>query len=165
MPRNVRPIPEGCHTVTPYLVVNDATKAIDFYKKAFGAELKELMHGPDGKSVMHCELKIGDSIVMISDEFPMAGARSPKSLGGTTAALFLYVEDVDSAFNRAVTAGAKAEMPVKDMFWGDRYGKLSDPFGHQWSLATHKEDVAPDEMKRRAEAFYREMSQRAQTAM
>ncbi len=162
MATNVRPIPEGYHSITPYLVVNDAAQAVEFYKKAFGAELKEMMRGPDGKSVMHCELKIGDSIIMLSDEFPMSSCKSPKTLGGTTTNLMLYVDDVDAVFNRAVAAGAKSQMPVQDMFWGDRYGKLSDPFGHEWGLATHKEDVAPEEMQRRAQAAFREMSQRAQ---
>jgi len=121
------------------------------------------MGGPNGK-ISHAELKIGDSMIMLSDEMPGAGNRSPKSLGGTSVNIFLYLEDVDSAFNQAVSAGAKVDMALADMFWGDRYGKLSDPFGHSWSLATHKEDVAPAEMDRRAKAFMAQMSQQAHTA-
>ena len=146
-----KPIPDGYHSITPYLVVQDGARALDFYQRAFGAKEVHLMNGPNGK-IMHAELKIGDSMVMLSDEMPQAGTKSPQSLGGTTVGIFVYVTDVDSVFKQAVGAGAKAEMPVADMFWGDRYGKVSDPFGHQWSLATHKEDVAPQEMQKRAEA-------------
>jgi len=149
----VEPIPPGYHSVTAYLTVRDAARAIDFYKTAFGAAEKQRMPGPHGKSVMHAELKIGDSVVMLSDEFPgMSTCRSPQSLGGTTVALFLYVRDVDSGFKRAVDAGCKVLMPPTDMFWGDRFGKLEDPFGNQWSLATHKEDVPAKELGRRAQA-------------
>ena len=155
-----KPIPEGYHSITPYLVVKDAAKAIDFYKRAFNAQEMERMPGPDGKGVMHAELKIGDSRVMLSDEFPGSGCTSPQSLGGTTCQLFLYASDVDAAFQQALSAGATAVMPPADMFWGDRYGKLSDPFGHQWGLATHKEDVAPEDMKKRADAFFAQMAQR-----
>ncbi len=154
----VQPIPQGYHSVTPYLVVNDAARAIDFYRRAFGA--KEIMHmnGPNGK-IMHAELRIGDSMLMLADEMPGTGCRSPKSLGGSSVGIFLYVENVDAVFNQAVSAGAKTEMPLNDMFWGDRYGKLTDPFGHSWSLATHKEDVAPEEMKKRMD---NEMAKHAQ---
>ena len=143
-------IPEGYYTVTPHLVVKDAGGAIEFYKKAFGAEEVFRMPGPGGK-VMHAELKIGNSHVMINDEMPDYGALGPQSIGGTPVTLHLYVNDVDSTFKRAISAGGKEEMAVADMFWGDRYGKLSDPFGHKWSVATHKEDVSPEECARRME--------------
>ena len=158
MPANVKPIPDGYHSVTPYITVNDAAAAITFYKRAFGAEEKMRMNGPDGK-VGHAELKIGDSMIMLADEMPHGGLRSPKSLGGTTAGMFIYVNDVDSVFNQAVSAGAKVEMPVADQFWGDRYGKLMDPFGHSWSVATHKEDLTPEEMSKRAKAAMEKMQQ------
>ncbi|HWC05498.1 MAG TPA: VOC family protein [Methylomirabilota bacterium] len=145
-------IPDGYRTVTPYLTVKGAAQAIDFYKRAFGARESERMTGPDGKSVMHAEIQIGDSLVMLSDEFPQMGSRSPQTLGGTTAAIFLYVPDVDAAFQQAVDAGAKAIMPPADMFWGDRFGKLVDPFGHEWAMATHKEDLAPEEIRKRGAA-------------
>ncbi len=151
--------PEGHHSVTPYLAVKDAAKAIEFYKRAFGAQEVARMAGPGGHGIMHAEIRIGDSLLMLSDEFPGAGCASPQSLGGTTCQLFFYVPDVDAAFKRAVAAGATSRMPVSDMFWGDRYGKLTDPFGHEWGLATHKEDVAPQEMKKRAEAFFAQMAQ------
>jgi PhnB protein len=145
-------IPDGYRTVTPYLTVKGAAQAIEFYKRAFGARESERMTGPDGKSVMHAEIQIGDSLVMLSDEFPQMGSRSPQTLGGTTAAIFLYVPDVDAAFQQAVDAGAKAIMPPADMFWGDRFGKLVDPFGHEWAMATHKEDLAPEEIRKRGAA-------------
>jgi uncharacterized glyoxalase superfamily protein PhnB len=144
-----KPIPDGYHTVTPYLAIRDAAKAIEFYKKAFGAEEIFRMPGPDGK-VMHAEIRIGDSPVMISEEFPEYGTKSPQALGGSPVNIFLYVENVDKVFEQAVKAGATVTMPVADQFWGDRYGKLDDPFGHSWSVATHVEDVAPDEMAKRA---------------
>jgi uncharacterized glyoxalase superfamily protein PhnB len=144
-----KPIPEGYRTVTPYLTLKGAARAIDFYERAFGAQEVERMTGPDGESVMHAEVRIGDSIVMLSDELPQMGSRSPETLGGTTASIFLYVPDVDTAFQRAVDAGAKAIMPPTDMFWGDRFGTLVDPFGHQWSMATHKEDLSPEEIRKR----------------
>jgi PhnB protein len=143
---SVKPIPDGYHSITPFLTVRDAARAIEFYKQAFGAEERGVMKGPDGK-VMHAELKIGNSIIMLSDEFPEYGALSPQSIGGTGMGLHIYVEGVDAAFDRAVKAGAKVEMPVMDQFWGDRYGKLSDPFGHKWSIATHTKDLSMDEMK------------------
>lgn len=162
MPSSVQPIPKGYHSITSYLVVNDAARAIDFYKRAFGAQEKMRMDGPGGK-IGHAELKIGDSIIMLSDEMPGSGTRSPRSLGGTTAGVFLYVENVDTVFKQAVSAGAKADAQPSDMFWGDRFGKLTDPFGHQWSLATHKEDIAPDEMAKRAKEAMAKMGQQAQT--
>jgi PhnB protein len=144
---SVKTIPDGYHTLTPFLTVRDASRAIEFYKQAFGAEERGVMKGPDGK-VMHAELKIGDSIIMLSDEFPEYGALSPQSIGGTGMGLHIYVDGVDAAFDRAVKAGAKVEMPVADQFWGDRYGKLQDPFGHKWSIATHTRDLSMDDMKR-----------------
>ena len=142
----VKPIPEGYHTLTPYMTVRDAVRAIDFYKQAFGAHERGVMKGPDGK-VMHAELKIGDSVIMLADEFPEFGAVAPESGASTSMGLHIYVTDVDDAFDRAVKAGAKVEMPVSDQFWGDRYGKLRDPFGHKWSIATHVKDMSADEMK------------------
>src|SRR5260221_11328633 len=153
MAKNVKPVPEGYHTVTPYLVQRDAKHALEFYKKAFGAESKLSMPGPDGR-VMHAELKIGDSMIFLSDEFPemWPETKSPQSPGRVTSSIFLYVPDVDAVFKRAVDAGARAIMPVTDMFWGDRFGKVADPFGHHWAIATHKEDLTPQEgQKRQAE--------------
>lgn len=149
--------PEGYHTLTPYLAVDNAAEAIEFYKRAFGAEERLRMPAPDG-SIMHAELRIGDSVVMMGDENPDLGAPSPKTLGGSPAGVMIYVEDVDATFERAVAAGAKEEAPPMDMFWGDRFGKLVDPFGHKWSLATHIEDVGEEEMAKRAAAFTEEMS-------
>jgi len=143
----VKAIPAGYHTLTPYMTVRDAARAIEFYKQAFGAVERGAMKGPDGK-IMHAELLIGDSIVMLADEQPQFGSLSPQSTGGAGMGLHIYVEDVDNAFDRAVKAGAKVEMPVSDMFWGDRYGKLADPFGHKWSIATHKADLSPEQMER-----------------
>jgi PhnB protein len=160
---NVKAIPEGYRTLTPYLCVHDATRALDFYKRALGAT--EIMRHPtpDGK-IAHAELKIGDSMFMLSDEMPGGACQSPQSLGGTPIGIWIYTEDVDSLFNRAVQAGATVKMPLADMFWGDRWGQLVDPFGHSWSLATHTEDVAPAEMQRRAQAEMAKMAQRAQRA-
>ncbi len=156
MATSVKPIPEGYHTVNTYLTVHDGRAAIEFYKKAFGAREMFLMEGPPGK-IGHAELKIGDSTIMLSDEMPGGSCRSPQSLGGTTITLFLYVEDADRTFNQAVTAGAEVVRPVEDMFWGDRYGQVKDPFGHAWGLATHKEDLAPEELQKRAEKAMAEM--------
>ncbi|MDE3137077.1 MAG: VOC family protein [Acidobacteriota bacterium] len=144
-----RPVPEGHHTITPHLVIRDAAKAIDFYKKAFGAREINRMAMPNGK-IMHAELQIGDSMLYLADEFPEAGSRAPQSLGGTPVVLNVYIEDVDNLWEKAVAAGATVKMPLDDQFWGDRYGQLVDPFGHAWGLATHMEDVAPDEMESRA---------------
>lgn len=145
----VKPIPDGYHTITPHIVVRDAAKALDFYKKALGAEETFRMPGPDGK-VMHAEMRVGDSAMMLGEEKPEMGARSPLAVGGTSITLSLYVEDADKLFQRAVAAGAKPILPMSDMFWGDRYGVVVDPFGHQWALMTHKEDVPPEEMSKRA---------------
>jgi PhnB protein len=147
----VKPIPAGYHSITAYLTVSDAPKALDFYTRAFGAQVTRRMPGPGGK-LMHAEFRIGDSVVMVSDEFPEGGTRSPQSLGGASGSLFLYVPDVDTAFKRAVDAGGQAMMPPTDMFWGDRLGRLTDPFGHHWGLATHKADLTPAEIGKRAQA-------------
>jgi len=156
----VRAIPEGYHSITPYMTVRDAARAIEFYKQAFGAVEKAAMKGPDGK-IMHAELRIGDSILMLGDEMPEFGSLSPLSTGGTGMGLHIYVENVDTAFERAVQAGAAVEMPVSDMFWGDRYGKLKDPFGHKWSIGTHMRDVSAQEMKKAQEEFLRQMPKSA----
>ncbi|HEX8436016.1 VOC family protein [Archangium sp.] len=145
------PIPKGYHVVTPSLVVRGADKAIEFYKKAFSAKELNRMPGPDGK-LLHAEIKIGDSIVMLSDEFPQMGSSSPETVGGISASLMIYTKDADALFNQALAAGAKVSMPLSDMFWGDRYGRVKDPFGHDWQIATHKEDLTPKEMARRAAA-------------
>ncbi len=143
---SVKPVPDGYHTLTPFLTVRDAARAIEFYKNAFGAVDRGAMKGPDGK-IMHAEMVIGDSIIMLSDEFPEFGTLSPQSTGGAGMGLHIYLDGVDAAFDRAVKAGAEVEMPVMDQFWGDRYGKLKDPFGHHWSIATHTKDLSLDEMK------------------
>jgi PhnB protein len=152
-----KPVPEGYHTATPYLTIKNAGEAIDFYKRAFGAEEIVRMPGPDGKGVMHAEIKIGNSMLMVSDEWPMGDCKSPKSLGGTTVNIFLYVQDVDSIFNKAVAAGAQATMPPTDMFWGDRYGKVVDPYGHSWGIATHKLDMTPQEIEKGQKEFMAKM--------
>ncbi|HET9408499.1 MAG TPA: VOC family protein [Candidatus Sulfotelmatobacter sp.] len=148
----VRPVPEGYHTLTPSLTVRDAERAIDFYKKAFGATEVGVMKGPDGK-IMHAELKIGDSLIMLADEFPQFGALSPQSIGGSASSLHIYVENVDAAFDRAIKVGGKTDMPVADMFWGDRFGKLTDPFGHKWSIATRVKNLSSDEIQRAQSEF------------
>lgn len=142
----VNPIPEGMHTVTPHLVCAGAADAIEFYKKAFNAMELGRLPDPNGK-LMHAMIRIGDSSIMLVDEFPDWGAVGPKSLKGSPVTMHLYVENVDAAVERAVAAGAKITMPVNDMFWGDRYGTLEDPFGHHWSIATHIRDVSPEEMQ------------------
>ena len=148
----VQKIPDGYHTVTPYLIVSDANAAIDFYSRAFGATERYRMPGPDGQ-VMHAELQVGNSILMLSDENPGMGALSPESVGGTPASFLIYTEDVDAAFARAVEAGAEEAQPPTDMFWGDRFARVLDPFGHPWALATHVEDVGPEEIDRRLQAM------------
>lgn len=157
MPEKVKPIPEGFHTITPHLTVQNGEEAIDFYQRAFGAEVRRINHGPDGKSLIHADLKIGDSILMLVDEFPDWNVLSPLSIGGSSVTIHLYVEDADAAFQRAVEAGATVKMPLMDAFWGDRYGQVADPFGHQWSIATHIEDPSPEEIKKRAEVAMKEM--------
>ena len=150
MSKSNHPIPPGFHTITPHLIIKDAAGAIDFYKKAFGAEELSRMAMPDGR-LIHASLKIGDSVLMLCDEFPEhgAGGGSPNTLNNFHATIHMYVEDVDKAFQRAVDAGAVASMPPQDMFWGDRYGRVVDPFGQPWSIATHKEDLTPEEMHER----------------
>ena len=155
----VHSIPQGLRTVTPHLIIRWAAEAIEFYKKAFGA-IEICRHPtPDGKGLLHAQLKIGDSIVFLADEFPQC--RSPQALGGSPVTLSLYVEDCDAVFNQAVAAGATVRMPLMDMFWGDRYGCLIDPFGHAWSVATHKEDVSAEELARRAQACFAKMDKAA----
>lgn len=145
-------IPKGYHSATPYLICKGAARAIDFYKQAFGAA--ELMRFPGpGGSIGHAEIKIGDSPIMLADEMPQMGYRSPASLGGSPVSIMLYVQDVDRVVNQAVKAGAKLERPVTDQFYGDRNGTIQDPFGHVWTIGTHKEDVSPEEMQRRAAAM------------
>jgi PhnB protein len=153
----VKPVPDGYHTVTPYLAVDDAAEAISYYKKAFGAKERVRMEAPGGK-VGHAELEIGDSLVMLSDSFPQASTRPPKELGGTSVSVFMYVKDVDAVVKQAVDAGATVTMEVADQFWGDRFGSVQDPFGHLWSIATHVEDVPPEEMAERAKAAMAAMS-------
>jgi len=140
-------IPQGMHSVTPHLVCAGAAQAIEFYKKAFGATEEGRMPGPDGK-LMHAMIRIGDSAIMLVDEMPEWGSLGPKALKGSPVTIHLYVEDADAFAKRAVAAGAKITMPVEDQFWGDRYGKLEDPFGHHWSVATHVRDVSPEEMQK-----------------
>lgn len=141
----VDPIPEGMHSVTPHLVVEGAAAAIEFYKKAFGAVETARMPGPNGK-LLHAAVKIGDSTVMLADDFPEMGGLGPKALNGSPVTMHLYVNDADAAFNSAVAAGATVRMPIADMFWGDRYGIVIDPFGHYWSIATHMRDMTPEQM-------------------
>jgi PhnB protein len=153
----VKPIPEGYHTVTPYLAVDDAAEAIEYYKKAFGAKERVRMEAPGGR-IGHAELEIGDSLVMLSDALPEFSTRPPKELGGTSVSVFMYAEDVDAVVKQAVDAGATITMEVADQFWGDRFGSVQDPFGHLWSIATHVEDVPPEEMAERAKAAMAAMS-------
>jgi PhnB protein len=150
------PIPEGYHSLTPYLAVEDASRAIDFYKEAFGAEEVLRMPGPDG-SVAHAELQIGDSKLMLSDPFPQSNVRPPLERGGPTASVFMYVKDVDATFEHAQQAGAIVVSELEDMFWGDRFGTLADPFGHVWSVATRKEDLSEEEIAERSKAAMAEM--------
>jgi PhnB protein len=153
----VKPVPEGYRTVTPYLTLDDAAAAIEYYKKAFNAKEKVRMDAPDGK-IGHAEIEIGDSLVMLADAFPQSSSRPPRELGGTTAGVFLYVDDVDAVVKQAVDAGATVTMEVADQFWGDRFGSITDPFGHSWAVSTHVEDVPPEEMAERAKAAMAAMS-------
>ena len=159
MAGKVNYIPEGYRTVTPYLIIRDAARAIEFYKRAFGAKEGMRMPLPNGK-LAHAEIRIGDSIIMMGDENEEWGVRSPQALNGTPVGIFLYVPDVDATFKQAVEAGATATMPPADQFWGDRYGKLRDPFGHEWSLGTHIEDVPLEEMGKRQEEFFAQMAKK-----
>ena len=154
---SVQPVPEGYETLIPYLAVDDAAEAIDFYKKAFGAKERARMDGPDG-TVGHAELEIGDSVVMLADPFPHASTTPPGDAGYTTAAIVMYVEDVDAVVQKAVDEGAKIREEVEDKFWGDRFGTIRDPFGHVWSIGTHVEDVSPQEMAARAKSAMAAMS-------
>jgi uncharacterized glyoxalase superfamily protein PhnB len=158
MAPQVQSIPQGFHTVSPHLAVRGGLAAMEFYKKAFGAEERGRFMTPDGKQLMHGEIKIGDSIVMLGEENAQRGCPGPQSVGGTTVSLYLYVQDADRVCSQAITAGAKSVMPVADMFWGDRAGTVTDPFGHQWTIATHKEDVPPEELKKRGQAFFEQMA-------
>jgi PhnB protein len=153
----VQPVPEGYHTITPYLAVDDASAAIDFYQRAFGAKERVRMSGP-GDSIMHAELEIGDSLVMLSDPFPQASTRNPKELGGTSISIFVYVDNIDELYKQAIDAGASSLMEPDDMFWGDRFGSVQDPFGHSWTIATHIEDVAPEELEKRQKEWMEQMA-------
>jgi PhnB protein len=152
-----KPIPEGYHTLSPYLAVDNAAEAIEFYKRAFGAKERVRMDGP-GSTIGHAELEIGDSLLMLADPFPQASTRTPKDVGGTTVNLFIYVEDADAVVQQAIDAGATVTRPVENMFWGDRFGIVTDPYGHTWSIATRVEDVPPEEMEERGRAAMAAMS-------
>ena len=153
----VKKIPDGYHSITTMLIVKDGLKAIEYYKKVFGAIDKGTMMMPDNKSVAHAELLIGDSKIMLSDEFPEMKSLSPTTIGGSPVSLYLYVEDVDKTFNLAVTEGGKSLFPVQDRFYGDRHGSIQDPFGHIWSIATHIKDLTKEEMKKAAEEAFSKM--------
>ena len=153
----VKPIPEGYHSLNTYIAVEDAAAAIEYYTEVFGAKERLRMDGPDGK-IGHAELEIGDSVLMLADPNPQSNYTPPTQLGGTSAGLLLYVEDVDAVVTKATEAGATLTMPVEDMFWGDRFGKLSDPFGHSWAMATHKEDLSEEEIAERSKAAMAAMS-------
>ncbi len=159
MSTDVTPIPEGMNTVTPYLVVPEAVAAIKFYEKAFGAQMVMRMPGPGGQGTMHAEIRIGNSVVMLTDENPQWDMKSPATLGGSPVSMMIYVENVDDVFQQAVEAGCTALFPIDTMFWGDRMGKLTDPFGYQWAIATHVEDVGEEEMAKRQQAWIAEMAQ------
>jgi PhnB protein len=157
MAEKTQAVPQGFHTLTPHLVVRDADRAIEFYQKAFGAELQGgVARGPDGK-VMHAQLRIGDSFLMLNDEMPEYGSLSPLSGGSSSVTIHIYTPNVDAAFDRATSAGAKVSMPLMDQFWGDRYGSVTDPFGHKWSLATHVKDLSPEEMKKEMDEAFAKM--------
>jgi PhnB protein len=151
--------PHGYHSITPSLSVKDGSKAIEYYKKVFGAKERGTMMMPDGKSIAHAELEIGDSRIMLSDEFPEMKCLSPKSIGGSPVSLYLYVDDVDKTFNLAVSEGAKVLDPLKDQFWGDRHGSIEDPYGHVWSIATRVKDLTDEEVKKAAEEAFSKMQQ------
>jgi PhnB protein len=161
MTDKVKAIPDGFHTITPHLTVSDAHRALEFYKQAFGAEVLNVAPAPGGK-VMHASIKIGDSILMLNDAFPeFGGDPAPSAKGGTGVALHIYLENVDAAFERAVSAGASVKMPLMDQFWGDRYGIVMDPFGHRWSLATHTRDMSPEEMEQEQQKAFSKMPKSA----
>jgi len=154
----IKPIPDGYHTVTPSFTFKDSKKAIEFYKKAFGATVLDLFPSPTGTGIMHATLKIGDSIVMMGDESSMGGCKSAESLGGSPIALYIYTPDADKLFKQAVAAGGTEAMPVADMFWGDRAGSFRDPFGYSWMIATHKQDLTNEQVRKGAEAFFAHMA-------
>jgi PhnB protein len=156
----VNAVPKGFHRLTPHLIVRDSRKAIDFYQRAFGAEVLGVAEGPGG-GVIHAALKIGDSMLMLNDEMPDYGALSPLALGGSPVTIHMYLENVDAAFSRAVEAGGTVAMPLADQFWGDRYGVITDPFGHKWSLATHVRDMSMEEMKRAQDEAFAKMPKSA----
>lgn len=156
----VKPIPDGYHTVTPYLTVQDAAQALAFYQKAFGAQETECLKGPDGK-ILHAEIKIGDSVIMLGEARPEMGCATPASLNAVSVSLYCYVKDVDAAFERAVRAGAKVVMPLQDMFWGDRHGQVSDPWGHRWSLAARRKNLTPTQITGRAQKAFAQNAQAA----
>lgn len=155
-----QPIAEGFHSVTPMLMFRDARKAIEFYKRAFGAVERYAMPGPDGKGVMHAELLIGNSIIMMGEEHPNEQCKSAETLGGSPVSFYIYLENVDDAFQKALTAGAETRMPVQDMFWGDRVGTVQDPFGYSWSLATHTKDMSAQELEEGAKAAFAAMAKK-----
>jgi uncharacterized glyoxalase superfamily protein PhnB len=155
-----KPIPDGYTTLTASLIVKNTENAIEFYKKAFGAQEFYRFLGPDGKTIMHTELQIGNSRIMLSEEAPQMNCKSPQSLGGTGIYLYMYIDDADSTFNKAVAAGATPTMPVTDMFWGDRFGQVQDPFGHIWSIATHKKDMSLEEVNKAGQEFFKNMQKK-----
>ncbi|HJT69408.1 MAG TPA: VOC family protein [Terriglobales bacterium] len=161
MSEQVQAVPPGFHTLTPHLIVRNATQAIEFYKKALGAEVLGVAPLPDGR-IMHALLRIGDSMLMLNDEMPEFGALSPLANGGSGVTIHIYTQDVDAAFNRAVSAGAKVGRPLMDQFWGDRYGVVSDPYGHQWSLASHIKDMSPEDMQRAQDEAFAKMPPQAE---
>jgi uncharacterized glyoxalase superfamily protein PhnB len=155
-----KPIPEGYQTLTPMFIFKDAHKAIEFYKKAFGAEERFIMPGPDGKGVMHAEIRIGTSLVMLGEESPQCPGKSAETMGGSPVSFYIYIKNVDEAFKRAVDAGVEVQMPVEDMFWGDRMGTVRDPFGYSWSLASHIKDLTPEEIQEGAKAAFAKMAEK-----
>lgn len=162
MATEVKPIPAGFHTITPSLIVSDAAKAIEFYKRALGAEALGCHTTPDGSKVVHSELKVGNSIIFVNDEFPEMGACAPASAAATSITFNLYVEDADAAFAQAVDAGATSVMPVAEMFWGDRWGVVTDPYGYKWSFCTHVKDVTPEELERASSEIFNNFANKAE---
>jgi len=158
MKNNVQPIPEGYNTVTPFIIVKNAESAIEFYKKAFNAEERYRLYGTDNKTIMHAEIIIGNSPIMLTEEFPDMKCLAPTTIGGNPTWFYVYVQDVDTFFDNAISVGAKIVEPVQDAFWGDRFGSLKDPFGHQWSIATHKKDLSLEEIKKGSKEFCAKMS-------
>ena len=156
----IKKIPQEFHSITPMLVLKDVRRAIEFYQRALGARELMVMPGPDGKGVMHAEMKIGDSIIMMGEENPQYPCKSAETIGGSPVSFYLYLENVDEAFKVAVAAGAVAQMPVEEMFWGDRVGTVEDPFGYSWSLATHTRDLTPEEIRQGAEAACAKMTEK-----